>query len=133
MSLCIPTADDRGLDASISPHFGGSAYLTLVGPDGSIKVLPNPPAPHVHGSCGAGDLLGALGVHAVICQGVGRNALTRLRDAGVSVFVTDCRDVKGALEAHRDGRLAPLTLKSACHGGRHEGAACRTRPRETGP
>jgi len=126
MRLCMPTVDDGGLDAMLSAHFGSAPYLTVVESDsGEVEVMANPRAEHAPGTCEAAKGLDAHAVDAVVSVGLGRRAFAGLRDAGIQAFLTGSRDVKGALEQFRAGRLVPLTADEACHGGRHEGEGCR--------
>ena len=120
--ICIPTTDDRGLDAPIAEHFGSAPFLTLVNLDGdTLGVVPNRHADHAPGTCDAAKSLTGYSVEAVMCRGLGRRAFASLEAAGINVFITDATDVKSATEAFRSGRVASMTTKSACRGGHRMG------------
>lgn len=118
MKICIPTEDPRGLEARLSGHFGEAPYFTLIDANTEgVEVVPNPRVGHGHGGCGLPNELHRLGVDAVLCGGLGRRALIRLRELGVSVIATREEHVAGALAALRAGRLARHSLEQACAGG----------------
>jgi predicted Fe-Mo cluster-binding NifX family protein len=118
MRLCIPTTDNRGLQARLSDHFGSAPYFTLVDDaSGVVEVLPNGHARHQPGHCDAAKGLEAHRIDAVVCLGVGRRALHSLEQAGIRVFVAVAADVEGAVQAFHAGQLAPLTADGACGGG----------------
>lgn len=120
MRLCIPTLDDRGLEAALSAHLGSAPYFTLVDSDsGHVKVLANLYGQHETGNCRTPDALQGYGVEAVICRGLGRRAFGRLRDMDIPVYDSDEERAAGALHAFRLGRLKPLVSEAACHGGRY--------------
>jgi predicted Fe-Mo cluster-binding NifX family protein len=120
--VCVPTLDDRGHEGALSQHFGSAPYFTLVDSEtGHLDVIANPNRHHKPGLCQAAEKLGTLGVKAIICVGLGRHAFAGLNDSGISVFVTDARSVREAVDGFRNKRLQQLTEVDACHGGRHRG------------
>jgi predicted Fe-Mo cluster-binding NifX family protein len=122
MRLCIPTLDDRGLAAGVSPHFGSAPFFTVVDTDsGRCEPVVNHHSLHQPGRCDAAQELIPLQVDAVVCSGLGRRALGRLADLGLEVFLTPARDVASALEVYRSGVLEPMTDELACH---HQRRAC---------
>lgn len=123
MKLCIPSTNEAGLDARVSPHFGSAPWYTLVDTEtGAVEPLANAHARHEHGQCQPTRGLEGLGIGAVVCRGLGGRALARLEAAGMAVFVTEAFTVGAAVEAFREGRVARMTAAEACqdHGGHHE-------------
>jgi predicted Fe-Mo cluster-binding NifX family protein len=122
MRICIPTEDDRGLEAAVARHMGRAPFLTLVDTDsGEMAVLAN--APHDANGCFPAQPLAGRGVEAVVCSGAGRRAVAALQAAGIRVLSTDASRVDAAVAAVRREALHTLTVEDAC-GGRHghEGA-----------
>jgi predicted Fe-Mo cluster-binding NifX family protein len=119
MRLCIPTADGSGLEAPLSPHFGRSAFFTVVDPeDGAVGIHAN--GGHDHGNCGAVETIRQLGADAVICRGIGAGAFSNLSRAGIELFVTEAETVALALDDFREGRSQRLgggTCEESHHGG----------------
>jgi predicted Fe-Mo cluster-binding NifX family protein len=122
MTLCIPTMDQAGLQARISTHFGRAPCYTLVDDDQAgveVRVVLNHHAAHGHGQCSLPDSVASGVTDAVICRGIGRNALARLHERGIRVFVTEAELVEEGVRAFRGGLLSEMTAVEACHGGEH--------------
>ncbi len=120
MRLCIPTLDDRGLDARPSEHFGSAPFFTLVNIETEeVVVISNGDRHHAHGQCDPLEHLTEQSVDLLVCQGLGRRALTRLSERGIPVFITRKPTVSAILAAHREGHLTRMTTEEACHGGGH--------------
>ncbi len=120
MKLCMPTVNEGGLAARLSPHFGSAPYHTLIESEtGEASVLVNEHARHEHGRCDPAKGLEGRGIGAVVCRGLGLRALSALNAAGMEVLVTDEWTVAGALDAFRKGALTPMSADLACEGGRH--------------
>lgn len=122
MNVCIPTLDDRGLAGTPSDHFGSAPYFTFVDTeDGSLEVVRNGGAHHVHGACQPLKDLEKRPVDAILCRGLGRRAFARLRAQDIQVYVTLEKDVQQTLNALGEDRLRLLTSEEACHGHGGEG------------
>lgn len=120
MRLCMPTVNERGLTARLSPHFGSAPYQTLIDTDTrEAAVLVNEHAQHEHGRCSPLKGLEGRAIDAVVCRGLGLRALGALNMAGIQVLVTERWTVADALEEFRKGRLAFMTPEAACEGGGH--------------
>ena len=85
MRICIPTVDDRGLEARISEHFGSAPFYTLVDTEtGRLETLPNSHPghgsgqAHARGACRALATIGPHNCDAVVCRGMGRGAMATL-------------------------------------------------------
>lgn len=122
MRLCIPTMNERGLEAPLSAHFGSAPYYTVVETEtGKVQVAANPRAEHEHGHCQPVAGIADLAPDAVVCMGLGRRALDRLQAAGIQVFIARATQVSEALTQFRSGELAPFTLADSCCGGHEHG------------
>lgn len=122
MILCIPTNDNRGIEARLSSHFGRAPWFTIVDSDtGKVELLRNDEGRHVHGACVPTDEIRSRGVEGVLCRGIGRGASARLAEAGIAVYLTDETDAASGLAALRDGRVKLLGGEGAC-ADHHHGA-----------
>jgi predicted Fe-Mo cluster-binding NifX family protein len=122
MRLCIPTMNERGLEAPLSAHFGSAPYYTVVETEtGKVEVAANPRAQHEHGHCEPVAGIADLSPDAVVCMGLGRRALDRLQTAGIQVFVARATQVSQAVLQFRSGELAPFTSDGTCSGGHGHG------------
>jgi predicted Fe-Mo cluster-binding NifX family protein len=120
MKICIPTADDRGLEAPLSDHFGSAPCLTFVDTtSGTVEIVENSTSHHAHGQCDPAAAIGSADARVVVCRGLGRRALERLQGLGVQVFVTRETTARRALEAHAAGHAIAMTADLACGGGGH--------------
>ena len=121
MIICIPTTDEAGLRARLSPHFGKAPYYTLVDTDGwTLRTVINTNEHHAHGQCTPLANIQGLGVNAIVCRGLGRNALAKLKRGGVPVYVADTWHVEDAVKAFLTGDLTELSEEEACQGHDHE-------------
>jgi predicted Fe-Mo cluster-binding NifX family protein len=117
MKICIPTQDDRGLEARLSDHFGSAPFFTFFDTaTGRLEVAANTRGTHEPGQCDPAQTLESTEARVVVCRGLGRRALERLQQLGVEVFVTRQVVARQALEAHAAGRLPILTRDAACGG-----------------
>ena len=118
VTVCIPTTSGAGWQGRISSHFGRAPFFTLVDTHVSrLAVIPNPQAIHEHGHCVVPEGIDRNRVEAVICRGIGRNALARLRDRGIQVFVTEAETVAEGVQALEGGRLVAMSDDESCHQG----------------
>jgi len=123
MKICIPTEDDRGLDALLADHFGRAPFFTIVDRETkAVHAIENRHAEHDHGHCNPLDAIMRSGADLVICRGLGRGALARLQQAGVPVLTTDHDRVGGAMTAFETEVLSGASLEDACggNGGCHD-------------
>ncbi len=120
MKICIPTTDEEGLRGRLSPHFGQAPYYTVVDTDGwTLRTIINTNEHHAHGQCTPVASIQGLEVDAVVCRGLGRNALRKLRGAGLSVHVAEVWFVEDAVKAFLAGDLPEMTDEAACQGHEH--------------
>ena len=125
MRLCIPTIDDGGLRAVPSDHFGSAPFFTLVDTETErVEVVANTDAHHLHGHCEPLRSLEREKIDLVVCQGLGKRAMTLLSEAGIPFFITWKPDVAAILVAHREGRLGGEAFQEADRGALAEHTNC---------
>jgi predicted Fe-Mo cluster-binding NifX family protein len=129
MKICIPTMDDLGLEGKVSGHFGSAPFFTLVDTEsGACEIIDKGGHGHDHGACAPVDLLKAHELDAVVCMGMGRGAIMRLGQAGLSIFFAESEKVSDVVAAAREGRLRALSPQDACaghgHGHGHGSSGC---------
>jgi len=118
MRLLIPTNDTNGAEAQLSGHFGRAPYYAIADTDAdTVTIVANPAVAHGHGECvPTSGIFGDGGYDAVVCQGIGRGAINRLTEAGVSVYVSDGPDVASAIASFRRSSLHVAGTADACSG-----------------
>jgi predicted Fe-Mo cluster-binding NifX family protein len=122
MRICIPTADDSGLDSRLNDHFGSAPFLALVDTEAeTVDIVPNRGHHHDHRRCKPIEHVDVDRTDAVVCHGMGKRAVASLRKGGLDVYVTDADRVRDAIAEARAGTLEELSVDDACGGrGRRE-------------
>ena len=116
MKIAIPSMDDCGLQAAVAGHFGQASFFTLVDPDtGEVSAQANS-GHHQDGQQTPAELLAEAGANVVLCNGLGRRAVSFFAEAGIDVFMGAEGTVQEAIEAHRQGQLQAATEAAACPG-----------------
>jgi predicted Fe-Mo cluster-binding NifX family protein len=117
MKICIPTEDDQGLDSRLCGHFGSAPFFALADTDsGDVEIKPNPGRHHGHGKCEPVERIDANRTDAVVCQGMGKRAVSSLRRAGVEVLITSAATIRDAISQAGQGGLQSLSIDEACGG-----------------
>lgn len=85
MITAVPVQSNEA-NARISGHFGSAPFFALIGDQGAVSFLDRRGAE----SCAPVDELLSAGVTSVIAVGMGRGAMHRLEEAGISTrFITE--------------------------------------------
>lgn len=117
MKLCIPTLTDQGLAAEICAHFGSAPWFTLYDTTyKTVEAVLNSKADHEHGQCRPMDLLNGRDLAAMLCKGMGRNAVASIERQGIKVFTTLGSTVQEAIDEFMGGELVKLDPEAACRG-----------------
>lgn len=121
MIVCLPTNENRGIDSTLSSHFGRAPWFTIIDSEtGSVEVIRNDEGSHVHGACTPTEEIRRHGVEGVLCRGIGAGASARLAAAGITVYLTDENVAASCITALREGRVQRLGGEGACSDG-HRG------------
>jgi predicted Fe-Mo cluster-binding NifX family protein len=119
MRLLIPTTDTNGPESRMSGHFGRAPFYAVADTNtGAVVSVANPSVNHGHGECvPAADVFGEGGFDAVVCQGIGAGAISRLAASGIPVYVHEGPDVASALAAFRSEGVRAVGHDDGCGGG----------------
>ena len=123
MKVCIPTNSEKGLDDTVGEHFGRVPTYTIVDLEkNDVKVIPNT-SNHMGGARNPPEILVEHGVNVMICQGLGRRAISMFTDFGIDVYIGASGTVKDAIDAYKKGSLQKAAEGDACqrHAFRGEG------------
>jgi predicted Fe-Mo cluster-binding NifX family protein len=124
------------MESELFGHFGSAPFFTVVDSEsGEVEVSQNDKPHHGRGGCHPMRQFGSQSVDAVVCQGMGRRAVTSLTEAGVQVLVLQegaGQTVRDVVAAAREERLQPFSEENACqghgdgrgHGHRHGPGGC---------
>lgn len=117
MKICVPTIGKDGLNNIVGEHFGRVPTYTIVDLDtDDVKVIPNT-SHHMGGQVDPPEIMAKEGVNVMICQGLGRRAITMFEEFGIEVYIRATGTVRDVVEAFRQGRLQKASVNDAC--GKH--------------
>lgn len=117
VKIGIPTDGDKGWNEQLAEHFGRSNTYTIVDLDNeSVKIITNSSS-HMGGQGYPPDILARENVHILLCQGLGRRAITMFKAFNIDVYIGAEGTVKDAVEAYKQGSLQKASEDNAC--GRH--------------
>jgi predicted Fe-Mo cluster-binding NifX family protein len=117
MKVSIPTMGGAGLNERIGEHFGRVPTYTIVDLESNdVKIIPNT-SQHMGGQGDPPELLAREGVHIMICQGLGRKAITLFESLGITVYIGANGTVKEAVDMYKQGILRKATESDGC--GKH--------------
>ncbi len=123
MKIAFPSQEDKGLESPVYSHFGSARYFVIADPEtGEIEIVTNSDLHHTHGNCQPLLALGGRPVDAVVAGGIGRGALFRLNEAGVTAYRAVDGTVADNLALIRGEKLPKFTMDQTCsgHNGNHE-------------
>jgi predicted Fe-Mo cluster-binding NifX family protein len=121
MKICIPCAEDRGLDSPVFAHFGSAPVFLIVDTEsGECRTLMNSNAHQAHGMCQPLGALAGEAIDAIAVGGIGQRALARLQASGMTVYLADRPTVAATVEALGRGELRAVALDEACAGHGHQ-------------
>ncbi|MBN2066779.1 MAG: NifB/NifX family molybdenum-iron cluster-binding protein [Candidatus Thermoplasmatota archaeon] len=114
MKVCIPTMGENGLNNFVGEHFGRVPTYTIVDLDtDDVKVIPNT-SHHMGGQVDPPQIMVKEGVNVMLCQGLGRRAITMFEEFGIEVYIGASGTVKDAVDAFKQGRLQKASINDAC-------------------
>jgi predicted Fe-Mo cluster-binding NifX family protein len=124
MNICIPVTEDKGLESTVSGHFGSAPLFIVVNTESkACRALPNLTHSHGHGACQPLASLAGQAIDGVVVGGIGMGALAKLQAGGIRVYQANVATVGAALDAFEGGMLQEVTPATACahHGhGAHD-------------
>jgi predicted Fe-Mo cluster-binding NifX family protein len=124
VKICIPVAEDRGLQSPVYGHFGSAPLFVEVDTESlSVEALSNQDHAHVHGACNPMKAIAGRPLNAVLVGGIGPGALMGLRQAGIAVFLAPEGTVEDAIRLFNAGELPELKGRSTC-GGHEQSGGC---------
>lgn len=115
MRVCIPTQTNIGQQAEVHGHFGSAPYFTIYDMQQDIcEIVDNSNRHHAHGVCHPLGVLDGKSIGAVVCSGMGKRAIEKLNEAGISVYRASGVTVAEIVEDYRAGDMEEITAQNAC-------------------
>ncbi|MGM0510899.1 MAG: NifB/NifX family molybdenum-iron cluster-binding protein [Thermoplasmatota archaeon] len=117
MKLGIPSMGEKGLEESISPHFGRGPTFTLYDSEtDEVTVIENT-SEHRGGTGQPPELLKENGVDIMLCANLGRRAVRLFDEYGIEVYCGAQGTVKDAIDAWKNDRLEKANDANVCDEG----------------
>ena len=114
MKICIPTMGENGLDNLVGEHFGRVPTYTIVDlVTDEVKVIPNI-SHHMGGQGDPPEIMAREKVNIMVCQGLGRRAISMFEEFGIKVYIGASGTVREAVAAFKQGKLQKASINDAC-------------------
>jgi predicted Fe-Mo cluster-binding NifX family protein len=124
MKIAFPVQEDHGFDSKVYNHFGSAGIFIIINSEtGEKKLVNNADLNHIHGQCQPLAALNGAVVDGIVVGGVGRGALSKLRNAGIKVFRAVEGTVAENLKLFKDGQLPEFEMNHIC-AGHGKGGVC---------
>ncbi len=115
MKICIPTEDNKGLEARVYGHFGSAPYFTIYDAEqNTLETIANHNQHHAHGMCQPMSGIIGKNIDIVICGGMGLRAVQKLNDAGICAYKASGETVSQIIERFKKSELEEITVSNAC-------------------
>ena len=87
MRICIPVAENKGMESNPYNHFGSAPKFLVANEDGEVvEIIDNGDLNHEHGQCQPLKALANKSVDVVIVRGIGAGAISKLNSMGTKVY-----------------------------------------------
>jgi len=117
MKICIPTMGNNGLDDIVGEHFGRVPTYTIVNIDTyGVKVIPNT-SHHMGGYGDPPEIMAKEGVNVMVCQGLGRRAISMFENLGITIYIGASGTVRDTVNMFKQGNLQKASESDGC--GKH--------------
>jgi predicted Fe-Mo cluster-binding NifX family protein len=114
MKICIPTIGNGGLDDWVGEHFGRVPTYTIVNIEtNEVKVIPNT-SHHMGGHGDPPEIMAREGVNIMVCQGLGRRAISMFNSLGITVYIGASGTVREVVETFKLGNLKKASKSDGC-------------------
>ena len=111
--IVVPVSDEKGIDATLSQHFGRAPFFAIIDLDDNGKVIGQGTiantSEHFGGVGLPPDRILQLRPKALVTYGLGSKALRMFQDAGVAVLRTEASTVRGVVDDYNNDKLQELT------------------------
>ena len=115
MNICIPVTEDKGIQSTVSAHFGAAPLFLIVDTESrSCRAVSNQNLHHAHGMCQPLLSLAGERIDGMVVGGIGRGALNKLLAANIHVFLSEFPTVEATLTAFKARMLREVTPETAC-------------------
>ena len=122
MKVCFPVLKAEGLESEVYGHFGSApSFFVIDTEDSNAATIINKDQNHVHGMCNPVKALNNQQVDAIVVDGIGGGALSRLQQMGIRVLQAQASTVRENLEKIKKNELLEISANHVCAGHGHSG------------
>lgn len=111
--IVVPVSDEKGIDSSLSQHFGRAPFYVIVDLDANGQVVYQKTVPNTSEHFGGvglpPDIIHQMKPNALVTYGLGSRALSMFRDRGIAVLRTEANTVREVIKAYNKNELQELT------------------------
>lgn len=120
MKFCFPVEKNEGLQSKISGHFGSAPLLLVVDTETQELVeMKRSGQADQPGRNRLAQLLAGPALDALVVTSMGQGAQSRLKSAGVKIYLAAGVTINDNLLCMADQRLAELNANQVCSHGQH--------------
>lgn len=110
MKVIIPLDEHNGPESRVSANFGNAPFFAIVETaTGSIDIVDTGTMNQNNGQRSPADSLAAMGIGAVMCNGIGAGVVSRLKALGITIYMAELAPtLVDALERYESGSVRKL-------------------------
>jgi len=125
MRICFPIETDKGLDSTVSDHFGSAALFLVADTDsGATTVISNSDQHHAEGACNPLQALQGSNIEGIAVRNIGAGAVGQLNRSGLRVYKAVGDTVQNNLEKLTANTLPEYAASEGCSGHGNGGGCC---------
>lgn len=125
MKICFPIEDDKGLDSTVSDHFGSAPLFLLTDTEsGETTVISNSDQHHAHGACNPLQALQGSRIEGIAVRNIGAGAIGHLNRCGLRVYQATGNTVRENVDMLATNSLPEYSPSASCTGHGHGGGCC---------
>jgi predicted Fe-Mo cluster-binding NifX family protein len=114
VKISLPTLGNKGLDETVGEHFGRVPTYTVVNLNtDEVKIISNT-SHHMGGYGDPPEIMAREGVSIMVCQGLGRRAISMFERLGITVYIGASGTVRDALNMFKQGNLQKASESDGC-------------------
>ena len=119
MRIAIPTDGRKGMDDTVSQHFGRCLTYTFLDEEGELLEIIENSGEHRGGTVKPPHLLKEHEADVLLCRGLGPRAIRLFDGFGIEVYVCQAQTVKEIFHLWKEKKLSPASENDACREHRH--------------
>lgn len=119
MRIAIPTDSEKGIEDTVSQHFGRCRTFTILDEQGKVLEIVDNRGEHFGGIVKPPVILKQHNADILLCRGLGPRAIEMFKQFGIKVYVCQAGTVREMFELWKNSELKPASSDDACKEHRH--------------